>query len=142
MTEEAKMLLRLILAQEEESDAGQKMPHKKNTRKTKASIDANTEKTPSKPVTLEDFRKADMERARKDLYEPHETVNVKPKNIPLWAKYALTLPEAAEYFHIGYNKLREIVRRDKYAEYLLWNGGRVYIKRELFSEYLNKQTEL
>lgn len=142
MTEEAKMLLRLLLAQEEESDAGQKVSRKKETKKTKSSVDKDIEKTPSKPVTLEDFRKADMERARIELYEPHEAVNVKPKNIPLWAKYALTLPEAAEYFHIGYNKLREIVRRDKYAEYLLWNGGRVYIKRELFSEYLDKQTEL
>ena len=36
----------------------------------------------------------------------------------------------------------EIRYWDKYAEYLLWNGGRVYIKRKLFEEYLNKETEV
>lgn len=141
MNEETKMLLRLILAQEEESDAGQKITPKKN-RKTKVVSEQVVDGSTSKPVTLEDFRKADMERARREMYEPHESENVKSKIVPTWAKYALSLPEASEYFHIGYNKLREIVRKDKYAEYLIWNGGRVYIKRRLFEEYLDKETEL
>lgn len=142
MTEEAKMLLRLILAQEEESDAGQKISRKKSSKKTKAIEEVSVEENNSNPVTLEDFRKADLARARRELYEPHEAINVRTKNVPTWAKYALSLPEAAEYFHIGYNKLREIVRKDKYAEYLMWNGGRVYIKRKLFEEYLDSATEL
>ena len=83
-----------------------------------------------------------MERSRRDMYVSHEVVSNDNKEVPLWAKYALTLPEASEYFHLGYNKLREIVRKDKYAEYLLWNGGRVYIKRKLFEEYLDKETEI
>ena len=141
MTEETKMLLKLILAQEEASEAGQKVLYKKSTKNTKAESAAEDSAT-SKPVTLEDFRKADIERARRDLYTPHEAVNDKNNNVPIWAKYALSLPEASAYFHIGYNKLREIVRKDKYAEYLIWNGGRVYIKRALFEEYLNKETEL
>lgn len=141
MTEETKMLLKLILAQEEASEAGQKVLYKKSTKNTKAESAAEDSAT-SKPVTLEDFRKADMERARRDLYTPHEAVNDKNNSVPIWAKYALSLPEASAYFHIGYNKLREIVRKDKYAEYLIWNGGRVYIKRALFEEYLNKETEL
>ena len=141
MTEETKMLLKLILAQEEASEAGQKVLYKKSTKNTKAESAAEDSAT-SKPVTLEDFRKADMERARRDLYTPHEAVNDKNNSVPIWAKYALSLPEASAYFHIGYNKLREIVRKNKYAEYLIWNGGRVYIKRALFEEYLNKETEL
>lgn len=140
MTEEARMLLRLILAQEEESDAGQKV--KKNNKKYPLKTSGDAEEKPSNPETLEDFRKADLARTRRELYEQHEAINVAPKNVPMWAKYALSLPEAAEYFHIGYNKLREIVRKDKYAEYLLWNGGRAYIKRKLFEEYLDQQTEL
>lgn len=142
MTEETKMLLKLILAQEEASEAGQKVLYKKGNKAPKSATVSADDATTSKPVTLEDFRKADMERARRDLYTPHEAVNDKNNSVPIWAKYALSLPEASAYFHIGYNKLREIVRKDKYAEYLIWNGGRVYIKRALFEEYLNKETEL
>lgn len=142
MTEETKMLLKLILAQEEANDAGQKVLYKKGNKIPKSASVSEDEPAASKPVSLEDFRKADMERARRELYTPHEAINEKNNNVPIWAKYALSLPEASSYFHIGYNKLREIVRKDKYAEYLIWNGGRVYIKRELFEEYLNKETEL
>lgn len=139
MDKDVKMLLKLILAEEEESEAGQHNPYHK---KTNREMLASSEKPVKKPETIEEFRKADLERARRDMYEPHENVSVDPKEVPLWAKYALTLPEAVQYFHIGYKKLRQIVRKDKYAEYLLWNGGRVYIKRKLFEEYLDKETEL
>ena len=39
-------------------------------------------------------------------------------------------------------KLREIVHRDKYAPYLLWNGRKVYFKRKLFEEYLDRENEV
>lgn len=139
MTEEAKMLLRLILAQEEESEAGQAKPY--NKKKTRSPEPAPAVQ-PDKPKTIKDFRIADLEHARREMYASHEAANVDPKDVPIWAKYALSLPEAASYFHIGYNKLREIVRKDKYADYLLWNGGRVYIKRKLFEEFLNNETEV
>ncbi len=144
MKEETKMLLKLILAEEEESEAGQNNLNKrKHIRETLAKeAEENKLKYPHRPETAADFRKVDMERARTEMYESHEAVKVEPKDVPIWAKYALTLPEAASYFHLGYSKLREIVRKDKYAEYLLWNGGRVYIKRKLFEEYLNKETEV
>lgn len=139
MDKDVKMLLKLILAEEEESEAGQHNPYSKKTNREMLS---SSEKPVKKPETIEEFRKADLERARRDMYEPHENISVDSKEVPLWAKYALTLPEAVQYFHIGYKKLRQIVRKDKYAEYLLWNGGRVYIKRKLFEEYLDKETEL
>lgn len=138
MTDEIKKLLKLILEEEEANEAGQKKP---NTKKSKAKP-AEAKPEPKKPETLEEHRKADMELVRKEMYAPHDNNKTDFKDVPLWAKYALTLPEATEYFHIGYNKLREIVRKDKYAEYLMWNGGRVYIKRKLFEEFLNKTTEL
>lgn len=58
--------------------------------------------------------------------------------IPVWEKYALTIYEAAEYFGIGEHRLREIVRQDRHAEYVLWIGVKVEIKRKLFEEYLNQ----
>ena len=60
--------------------------------------------------------------------------------IPYWEKYMLTLREAAEYFHIGEKKMRQIVDENMYAKFLLENGNRVMIKRKLFEEYLDKAT--
>ncbi len=143
MTDEVKLLLKLILAEEEENEAGQKKPcHKKTNREELSAPTEKAEKGRALMPDEKDHLRADMERARREMYAPHEANNVEPKEVPLWAKYALTLPEASQYFHLGYTKLREIVRKDKYAEYLLWNGGRVYIKRKLFEEFLDKETEI
>lgn len=60
--------------------------------------------------------------------------------IPYWEKYMLTLREAAEYFHIGEKKMRQIVEENMDAKFLLENGNRVMIKRKLFEEYLDKAT--
>lgn len=57
--------------------------------------------------------------------------------IPYWEKYMLTLQEAAEYFHIGEKKIRQIVDENMDANFLLTSGNRVMIKRKLFEEYLN-----
>ena len=60
--------------------------------------------------------------------------------IPYWEKYMLTLREAAEYFHIGEKKIRQIVDENMDAKFLLENGNRVMIKRKLFEEYLDTAT--
>ena len=60
--------------------------------------------------------------------------------IPYWEKYMLTLREAAEYFHIGEKKMRQIVDENMDADFLLENGNRVMIKRKRFEEYLDKAT--
>ena len=57
--------------------------------------------------------------------------------IPYWEKYMLTLREAAEYFHIGEKKMRQIVDENMDANFLLTSRNRVMIKRKLFEEYLN-----
>ena len=57
--------------------------------------------------------------------------------MPCWHKYMLTLREAAEYFHIGEKKMRQIVDENMDANFLLTSGNRVMIKRKLFEEYLN-----
>ena len=58
--------------------------------------------------------------------------------IPYWEKYMLTLREAAEYFHIGEKKMRQIVDDNLDANFLLESGNRVMIKRRLFEEYLDR----
>lgn len=58
--------------------------------------------------------------------------------IPIWEKYTLSIEEAAEYFRIGENKLRHIISKDKFADFILWNGNRAQIKRKLFEKYIDK----
>ena len=60
--------------------------------------------------------------------------------IPYWEKYMLTLREAAEYFHIGEKKMRQIVEENMDASFILTSGNRVMVKRKLFEEYLNQAT--
>ena len=62
----------------------------------------------------------------------------KNKEVPIWEKYTLSIEEAAVYFRIGEGKLRQLIEDDKRAKYLLWNGNRVQIKRELFERFLDE----
>ena len=57
------------------------------------------------------------------------------KNVPIADKALLTLEEAAMYFNIGMNKIRELTAGD-HCPYVLWNGSKRLIKRETFKESL------
>lgn len=57
------------------------------------------------------------------------------KEIPIWEKANLTLEEAAAYFGIGINKLRELTN-DKDCPYALWVGSKRLIKRKKMEEFL------
>ncbi|MEY8576023.1 excisionase [Oscillospiraceae bacterium 21-37] len=57
------------------------------------------------------------------------------KEIPIWEKSNLTLEEAAAYFGIGINKLREMTD-ERGCEYVLWVGTKRLIKRKKFDEVL------
>lgn len=57
--------------------------------------------------------------------------------VPIWQKYTLTIEEAAAYFRIGENKLRIMISQNPNAEYLLWNGNRVQIKRVMFEKFID-----
>ena len=57
--------------------------------------------------------------------------------IPVWEKYTLSIEEAAAYFRIGEHKLRNLINENKNADYLLWNGNRVQIKRVNFEKFVD-----
>ncbi len=57
--------------------------------------------------------------------------------VPIWEKFTLTVDEAAAYFRIGQNKLRQIISMNKDADYILWNGSRPQFKRKQFERYVN-----
>ncbi|SDB03631.1 DNA binding domain-containing protein, excisionase family [Ruminococcaceae bacterium FB2012] len=65
-------------------------------------------------------------------------MKVKTTNeVPIWEKSNLTLEEAAAYFNIGQNKLRELTN-DKNCSFVIWVGTKRLIKRLKLEEYLAK----
>ena len=58
--------------------------------------------------------------------------------VPVWYKYTLSIEEAAVYFRIGENKLRQIINENKHADFVLWNGNRAQIKRKQFESFIDK----
>ena len=55
--------------------------------------------------------------------------------IPVWKKSNLTIQEAAAYFGIGMQKLRQLTAKED-CLYVLWVGSKCLIKRVMFEEYL------
>ena len=51
------------------------------------------------------------------------------------------MKEASEYYNIGENKLRELIKQDC-CEFVLYIGKKALIKRKQFEEYLDKVTYL
>lgn len=58
-------------------------------------------------------------------------------SVPIAEQYTLTVEEAAAYFRIGENKLRNLINSNKNAKYILWNGNRPQIKRKLFEQFVD-----
>ena len=63
--------------------------------------------------------------------------NTMKYDVPIYEKSNLTLEEAAAYFNIGVNKLRQLTDDDK-CPFVLWVGSKRLIKRKKMDEYLSK----
>lgn len=59
--------------------------------------------------------------------------------VPVWEKYSLSIEEAAVYFRIGENNIRNIINQNLDADFWFWNGNRKQIKRKLFEQYMDLQ---
>ena len=94
---------------------------------------APKEKKVSKPKPAE---------AEEPLKEESPKLRDPKFDIPIWEKYVLTVQEAAAYFRIGENKLRQIVADNPRADYLLWNGNRPQFKRRMFEKYVDGLNEV
>ncbi|MBP3339134.1 MAG: hypothetical protein J6L69_07000 [Lachnospiraceae bacterium] len=66
--------------------------------------------------------------------------NVKEK-VPIWEKVTLTKEEAAEYSHIGLNKLEELLKMPG-CKFVLYVGKKKLIKRKEFEKYLADNIEI
>ncbi len=58
--------------------------------------------------------------------------------IPVWEKYTLSIEEASEYFRIGENKIRRLAEENKDANWILYNGNRIQIKRKQFEKIVDE----
>ena len=56
---------------------------------------------------------------------------------PIWEKANLTIEEAAAYFGIGQNRLRELTE-DEQCKFVLFVGTKRLIKRRRFEQYLDQ----
>ena len=57
------------------------------------------------------------------------------KKVPVWEKANLSLEEAAAYFGIGINKLRDMTNEENWP-FVLWNGNKRLIKRKQLERFL------
>lgn len=64
------------------------------------------------------------------------------QDIPIWKKYTLTIEEAARYFRIGENRLRNIIQMYPDEDFIITVGNRVQIKRKLFEHYIDNATTI
>lgn len=62
--------------------------------------------------------------------------------MPFYERYMLTVEEASAYFHIGPKKMREIVREYEGANWILYSGNRIMIKKALFSTWIDGQSAI
>lgn len=58
--------------------------------------------------------------------------------VPVWEKELLSVKEAAAYFGIGENKIREMTD-GQMCKYVLWVGNKRLIKRRMFQQVLEQQ---
>lgn len=65
---------------------------------------------------------------------------IKRDIIPVWKRYVLTIEEAANYYHIGENKLRMIADEHPEADFVIMNGNRILFKRQKFEDFLDNTT--
>lgn len=78
----------------------------------------------------------------KSIAEQNEIKYILPERTPVWKRFTLTITEAAEYYHIGESKLRDLVERYPDWDFAILNGNRVLIKRPMFEKFLEKATTL
>ena len=62
-------------------------------------------------------------------------------DVPIWNKANLTIEEAAAYFGIGMNKLRELTE-DENCKFVLYIVSKRLIKRQMFEKYLEQAYSL
>ena len=72
-----------------------------------------------------------------DEKEPNQSID-----IPIWKRYLLSVTEAAQFYHIGEKRLRQIVDIHPNGEFYLLVGNKVLFKKEKFEQFLAESTAI
>lgn len=91
------------------------------------------EKNTERKAAGEALKELEQPEGKKDLVSSPKAE--KKQEVPIWHKANLTLEEAAAYFAIGINKLREITN-ERDCNFVIFIGRKRLIKRRPFEEYL------
>lgn len=67
------------------------------------------------------------------------TMGMAVPHIDFWYQHNLTIEQASAYFCIGENKMRKIVEEHPTELFILKNGSKTLIKKDLFAKYLDEQ---
>lgn len=70
-------------------------------------------------------------------YEAEGSDTMSKKEVPIWERSNLTLEEAAAYFGIGINRLREMTN-DENCKFVLWIGNKRMNKRKALEKFLDE----
>lgn len=74
----------------------------------------------------------ETDKIKQNMTERGDTIK---KEVPIWEKSNLTLEEAADYFNIGINKLRELSNKEN-CNFVIWCGSKRLIKRKVLEKYI------
>ena len=81
-------------------------------------------------INIEDYKDSTLAK----LAEEKQTV-------PIEAKVALTIKEAAEYSNIGINKLESLLRMPR-CPFVLYVGKKKLVKRKEFEKFISENIEI
>ena len=87
-------------------------------------------------------RKTVESKSSGDLSLKPSVKMTRERSLPFYEKYLLTVEEATVYYHIGSKKLTQLIKDNPKAKWILMNGKRTMIKKELFSMWLDQQSEI
>lgn len=59
--------------------------------------------------------------------------------LPWWEKYTLTIEEASQYFGIGEKTLRRFIKEHREADFIIYNGTKIQIKRKAFERFIDDE---
>ena len=62
--------------------------------------------------------------------------------VPICKRYMLSVYEAADYYRIGEKKIRAIIEMYPDAEFVLYVGTKILIKRRQFEEFLDNASTI
>ena len=68
-------------------------------------------------------------------------ITTKITSIPIWEKVLISKEEAAEYSHIGMNKLEELMKTPN-CKFVFYVGKKKLIKRKQFERFIEDNVEI